>query len=241
MCEDLPMFDNYILKDEYLKDIEKLLVDLPFKLHFVDNQFFYVRSKTSIDGMPFGDSLRKNFSIDSYSAIFYSFDKSYHCFYSSENDMIINSVRSDRYFTDHQLKNLMTVVKKVELLKNYCDSEKFIKHKDKFNIVKEEINWTGLIDKLVELKVVEVKTPEWEKIKDDDSRVIISLEGEKINKINVNQFFMARYDVVHEFNKKKLIELYRKSVGSKSLWSSFTSIFNSDKTYKSNNSYCIIS
>lgn len=244
MNEYLPMFDNYILKDEYIKDIEKLLIDLPFKLHFIDNQFFYVRSKTSIDGLPFGDVLKKNFSIDSYSAVFSNFDKSYHCFYSSENTMIINNVRSDSYFSSSQLKTLMTVVEKVELLKNYCDSEKFIKHQDKFNIVKEDINWTELIDKLVELKVIEVETPEWEKVKDNDSRTIISLEGEKINKINVNQFFMPRYDILHEFNKKKLIELYKKSVGEQSLWLSFTSIFYSnkqDKTIKNNNSYCIIS
>tara|TARA_B110000495_G_C22462613_1_gene287742 strand:- start:191 stop:544 length:354 start_codon:yes stop_codon:yes gene_type:complete len=102
----------------------------------------------------------------------------------------------------------MKKVKKIELLKNYCDNEKFIKNKDKFEIHKGDINWKEIIDKLVENKIIEINSNNLGNIYNNDGRVITKIKGENVNYILVDNLLNKRYDIVQDFNKKKLLELY---------------------------------
>lgn len=203
----LPRFDVYILKEEYYGDISSILEDLPLKFWFGDNMYFNIRTQNSIEGMPYR-SFDEISSIDSYSICFSSkITKNFHCFYSSKN-FTIDDITSDKYFEKNSLLNLVRKVKKIELLKNYCDNEKFIKNKDKFEIQKGDINWKEIVDKLVENKIIETRNNNMGNIYDNDGREIVSIQGENINNILVDNLLNKRYDIVQDFNKKKLIELY---------------------------------
>lgn len=205
----LPRFDVYILKEEYYGDISSVLEDLPLKFYFNNNKYFYIRTQKSIEGMPY-KCLDELSSIDSYSVCLSSkITKNFHCFYSSKN-FTINNITSDKYFEKNSLLGIMREVKKIELLKNYCDNEKFIKNKDKFEIQKGDINWKKIVDKLVENKIIETKNNNMGNIYDNDGREIVTIKGENINNILVDNLLNKRYDIVQDFNKEKLIELYEK-------------------------------
>lgn len=205
----LPRFNVYILKEEYYANISSILDDLPLKLWFSDDTYFNIRTQNSIEGMPY-KKFDEFSSIDSYSFQFNSnVKKKFHCFYSSKN-FIINNITSDIYFEDKNLNKIMNKVKKIELLKNYCDNEKFIKNKDKFEIHKGDINWKEIVNKLHENKIIEVIDDNIVNIYNNDGRQIIKINGQNINKISIDKLLDKRYDIVQEFNKKKLIELYEK-------------------------------
>ena len=202
----LPKFNVYILKKEYYNDISCILEDLPLKF-WVGDEYFNIRTQNSIEGMPY-KSLDYTSSIDSYSVYFDDIiTKKFHCFYSSKN-LMVNNIKSDKYFDKNCLFKMMKKVKKIELLKNYCDNEKFIKNKDKFEIHKGDINWKEIIDKLVENKIIEINSNNLGNIYNNDGRVITKIKGENVNYILVDNLLNKRYDIVQDFNKKKLLELY---------------------------------
>ena len=205
----LPRFDIYILKKDCYNFISSVLEDLPLKFWFSDDTYLNIRTQTSIEGMPY--KYYDNFSsIDSYSFTLNTRNiKKFHCFYSSK-DFIINNITSDKYFEDTDLNKIMNKVKRIELLKNYCDNQKFIKNKDKFEIHKGDINWKDIVSVLQENKIIEVIDNNIVNIYSNDGRQITKINGEYINKIPVDKLLDKRYDIVQDFNKKKLIEIYEK-------------------------------
>lgn len=205
----LPRFDIYILKKDYYNIISSILEDLPLKFWFSDNTYFKIRTQNSIEGMPY-KYFDKFSSIDSYSfRLNCNVIKKFHCFYSSKK-FTMNNITSDKYFDENDLNKIINKVKKIELLKNYCDNEKFIKNKDKFEIQKGDINWKEIVNKLHENKIIEVIDDNIVNIFNNDGRQITKINNQLINKISVDKLLDKRYDVVQDFNKKKLIELYEK-------------------------------
>lgn len=58
------------------------------------------------------------------------------------------------------------------------------------------------MDKLVENKIIETKNNNMGNIYDNDGREIVTIQGENINNILVDNLLNKRYDIVQDFNKE---------------------------------------